>query len=53
LKPSEEGTHFTYIFDYELPWGLFGKFFDKLFAKRESEKAQEKWLKTLKSLLEK
>ena len=53
LKPIEDGTHFTYIFDYELPWGRFGRFLDALFAKRASEKAQEKWLKTLKSILEK
>ena len=53
LEPVEEGTKFTYVFDYEMPWGIFGKFLDKLFAKRESDKAQEKWLKKLKSILEK
>ena len=52
LKPIEGGTHFTYIFDYELPWGVFGRFLDTLFAKRASEKAQEKWLQKLKSILE-
>jgi len=53
LEPVENGTKFTYVFDYELPWSFFGKFLDKLFAKRESDKAQEKWLKKLKSILEK
>ena len=53
LEPKGEGTQFTYVFDFEMPWGIFGKFLDKLFANRESEKAQEKWLKTLKSILEK
>jgi len=53
LEPAEEATKFTYIFDYEMPWGIFGKFLDKLFAKKMSEKEQEKWLKTLKSILEK
>jgi len=52
-EPVEEGTKFTYVFDYEMPWGIFGKFLDKLFAKRESDKAQEKWLKKLKGILEK
>jgi len=53
LEPTEEGTKFTNVFDYEMPWGIFGKFLDKLFGKRESEKAQAKWLKKLKSILEK
>ena len=53
LEPVEDGTKFTYVFDYEMSWGIFGKFLDKLFGKRESEKAQEKWLKKLKSILEK
>jgi len=53
LEPVEDGTKFTYVFDYEMPWGILGKFLDKLFGKRESEKAQEKWLKKLKSILEK
>ncbi len=52
LNPIAEGTHFTYIFDYELPWGVFGRFLDTLFAKRASERAQEKWLQTLKRILE-
>ena len=53
LEPIDGRTKFTYVFDYEMPWGIFGKFLDKLFAKRESEKAQEKWLKKLKNILEK
>jgi len=52
LEPAKDGTEFTYVFDYEMPWGIFGKFLDKLFAKRESDKAQEKWLEKLKSILE-
>jgi len=53
LEPVGDGTKFTYVFGYEMPWGLFGKFLDKLFAKRASEKECEKWIKKLKSILEK
>lgn len=53
LEPVEERTKFTYVFDYEMPWGILGKFLDKLFARRMSEKECEKWLKKLKSILEK
>ena len=53
LEPIEKGTKFTCVFDYKMPWGLFGKFLDKLFARRMEEKHLEKCLEMLKSILEK
>ncbi len=52
LKPTEAGTEMTYAVDYEMPWGVFGKFLDKLFAQRNAEKIIEKESKKLKSILE-
>jgi len=52
LKPVEEGTKLTYTIDYEMPWGILGKFLDKL-GHRSGEKKVEKELKNLKSILEK
>jgi len=53
LEPAEEGTKFTCVFDYKMPWGIFGKFLEKLFARRMEEKHLEKCLEKLKSILEK
>ena len=52
LEPMKEGTEFTCVFDYTMPWGIFGKLLDKL-TSRETKKAVEKWCKNLKSILEK
>ena len=52
LKPTEAGTEMTYAVDYEMPWGVLGKFLDKLFAQRMAEKTIEKESKKLKSILE-
>jgi len=53
LEPVEEGTKFSYLLDYELSWGIIGKFLDKLFARRITEKVVERSLENLKSILEK
>jgi len=53
LEPIEEGTKFTVVYDYEMPWGVFGKGLNKLFGRRMEEKHQEKCLEKLKSILEK
>jgi uncharacterized protein YndB with AHSA1/START domain len=53
LKPTEAGTEMTYVVDYEMPWGIFGTFLDKLFAQRMAEKANERELENLKHILEK
>ena len=52
LEPVEEGTKFTQRLDYELSWGILGKFLDKLVAQRMTEKDMERQLENLKSLLE-
>jgi uncharacterized membrane protein len=52
LEPVEEGTKLTYAVDYELPWGIFGKFLEKLF-KGKGEEQLVKSLEKLKSTLEK
>ena len=53
LEPVEAGTKFTYVGDYEMPWGIFGKFLDKLFIHRIAEKDLGTELEKLKSILEK
>ena len=52
LEPVEDGTKLTYAVGYEMPWGIFGKFLEKVFAKRIGEKQLEKSLEKLKSILE-
>jgi len=52
LKPTDEGTRLTYVVEYEMPWGIFGKFIEPLLngiGEREVKKSLEK----LKSILEK
>jgi len=55
LEPLREGTKFTCIFDYTMPWGILGKFLDKLINQSFGavEKSVEKWCKNMKSILEK
>ena len=52
LEPVEEGTKLTQRLDYELSWGILGKFLDKLVGQRITEKDIERQLENLKSLLE-
>ena len=53
LKPVETGTKLSLAVDYEMPWGIFGKILDKLYAGRAAEKEFERSLEQLKNLLEK
>jgi carbon monoxide dehydrogenase subunit G len=53
LEPVEAGTKLTCIYDYEMPWGVFGKGLNKLFGRRLEERHQEKCLEKLKNILEK
>ena len=34
LEPVKDGTKLTHLMGYEMPWGIFGKFLEKAFAKR-------------------
>ena len=52
LKPTKTGTEMTYAGEYEMPYGIFGKFLDKLFMQRVSEKQAKRSLEKLKSILE-
>ena len=53
LKPTEIGTEMAYTVDYEMPWGIFGKFLDKLFVRRALKKDITGETEKLKSILEK
>jgi uncharacterized membrane protein len=53
LGASARPTKLTYAVSYEMPWGIFGKFIEKLFAKRMGEGQLKKSLEKLKSILEK
>jgi len=53
LKPMEVWTEMTYAIDYEMPWGIFGKFLDKLFVRRALKKDISGEAEKLKSILEK
>ena len=53
LEPIEAETKFTYVGEYEMFWGIFGKLLDKLFIHRKAEKDMKTELENLKSILEK
>ena len=53
LKLVGEGTRLTRLVDYEMPGGILGKAFNKLLLRRAGERAIERALKNLKSILEK
>ena len=53
LEPEEEKTKFTYAMDYELSWGILGKFLEVLFIKRMIRKGIDKASQNLKNILEK
>ncbi|MCW4037498.1 MAG: SRPBCC family protein [Candidatus Bathyarchaeota archaeon] len=52
LEPLGTATKVTYELESELPFGIFGKFLEKLFARRWAEKMIWKALENLKSVLE-
>ena len=53
LEPVETDTKFTYELESEKFLGIFGKFLEKLYLRRWAGKQVEKYLKNLKSILEK
>ncbi len=53
LEPVGTDTKITYELESELPFGIFGKFLEKLFARRWAEKMIWKALENLKSIMEK
>jgi uncharacterized membrane protein len=52
LRPMDVGTEMIYAIDYEMPWGIFGKFLDKLFVRRGLRKDISGEAEKLKSILE-
>jgi len=54
LEPVEDGTKLTYAMSYEMPWGIFGKFLEKLIlGSGIGERTLNKLLENLKNILEK
>jgi uncharacterized protein YndB with AHSA1/START domain len=53
LEPVEPDTKFTYELESELPFGILGKFLEKLYARRWTETMIWKPLERLKSIVEK
>jgi hypothetical protein len=53
LESIEAETKFTYSGHYEMPWGIFGKFLDKLFIHRIAKRDLRTELENLKNILEK
>jgi len=44
LEPVQQGTKFTYVYDWQMPWGIPGKILEKLLIgelKKESESSLE------------
>jgi uncharacterized protein YndB with AHSA1/START domain len=53
LVPVDEGTRLTYVVNYDLPWGIFGKFIEKLFMGKFERQLEVEILGKLKNILEK
>jgi len=53
FEPTEGGTKWTSIMEYELPYSLLGKIIDKLKVRKDMEKAMDYSVKKTKELLEK
>ena len=52
LVPAGEGTDFETEVEYELPAGIFGQIFDKVFVEKTVERDLRHSLETFKALLE-
>lgn len=52
LTPLEEGTKFTYTYDYEMPWGAAGKLLNRMGGQRGGERMLETDIANLKRILE-
>jgi uncharacterized membrane protein len=53
FSPTEDGTKFSMVIDYELPYSVLGKLIDKLRVRKAIEKSYDESLKRLKDLAEK
>lgn len=52
LEPLEEGTKFTYTYEYEMPWGAVGKLLNRLGGQRGGERMLKTDITNLKRILE-
>jgi len=53
FEPTEKGTKYTLVLEYELPYSLLGKIVDKLKARKDIEKSLDYSMKKTKELVEK
>lgn len=53
FEPTEKGTKYTLIVEYELPYSLLGKIVDKLKVRKDMEKSLDYSMKKTKELIEK
>jgi coenzyme Q-binding protein COQ10 len=53
FSPVEDGTKFSMVIDYELPYSVLGKLIDKLRVRKAIEKSYDEALKRLKDMAEK
>jgi len=53
FEPTEKGTKYTAIMEYELPYSLLGKIVDKLKVHKDMEKSMDYMMKKTKELIEK
>jgi uncharacterized protein YndB with AHSA1/START domain len=52
LKPTENGTEITFLYDYELPYSVLGRIIAILLVQRQGKRAMQESLQKLKSILE-
>jgi len=53
FEPTEKGTKWTLVLEYELPYSLLGKVVDKLKVRKDMEKSLDYSMKKTKELIEK
>ena len=53
FEPTDGGTKWTSILEYELPYSLLGKLIDKLKVRKDMEKGSDYYIKKTKELIEK
>jgi coenzyme Q-binding protein COQ10 len=53
FSPTEDGTKFSMLIDYELPYSVLGKLIDKLRVRKAIDKSYDEALKSLKDMAEK
>jgi uncharacterized membrane protein len=52
FEPSAKGTNVTYIEEYQVPYSIIGKLYDKLSFRKDTEKFLEAMMANLKKAIE-